>query len=156
MKNSFSTFLGVLFLAFINCLSVYSQEEKWTAQMKLRLERMADSLTVNLKPWKVPERIFYVEDYGACGDGTTINTVAIQKAIDACSVAGGGVVLFSKGSYVTGTIRIKSGVMIEVAEGSKILGSTDINDYPDMIESFKSVMSENYGFRQSLIYAEKS
>lgn len=50
MKNSFSTFLGVLFLAFINCLSVYSQEEKWTAQMKLRLERMADSLTVNLKP----------------------------------------------------------------------------------------------------------
>lgn len=64
---------------------------------------------------------FYVEDYGACGDGTTINTVAIQKAIDACSVAGGGVVLFSKGSYVTGTIRIKSGVMIEVAEGSKYL-----------------------------------
>lgn len=156
MKNSFSTFLGVLFLAFISCLSVYSQEEKWTAQMKLRLERMADSLTVNLKPWKVPERIFNVEDYGACGDGTTINTVAIQKAIDACSVAGGGVVLFSKGNYVTGTIRIKSGVMIEVAEGSKILGSTDINDYPDMIESFKSVMSENYGFRQSLIYAEKA
>lgn len=58
MKKSFSTFLGVLFLAFINCLSVYSQEEKWTAQMKLRLERMADSLTVNLMPWKVPERIF--------------------------------------------------------------------------------------------------
>lgn len=64
--------------------------------------------------------------------------------------------MFSKGDYVTGTFQIKSGVMLEVAEGSRILGSTDIKDYPEMIEEFKSVMSENYRFRQSLIYAEKA
>lgn len=129
---------------------------EWASPLKQRLENMADSLSANLKPWKVPGRVFKVEKYGAVADGKTMNTAAIQKAIDACSKKGGGVVLFSKGDYVTGTFQIKSGVMLEVAEGSRILGSTDIKDYPEMIEEFKSVMSENYRFRQSLIYAEKA
>lgn len=148
-----------LFLAssFLFCLSdVFAQDIFWAEPMKQRLEIMADSLSLNLKPWKVPNRIFKVEKYGAKGDGITLNTVAIQKAIDMCSLRGGGVVLFSKGDYVTGTFSIKSGVMIEVAEGARILGSTTIKDYPDMIEEFKSVMSENHKFRQCLIYAEKA
>ena len=120
-----------------------------------RLNKMADSLSKNLKPWKVPDNVFKIEQYGAVGDSLTVNTKAIQNAIDACSEKGGGVVLFSKGGYVTGTIRLKSGVMLEVSDNAKILGSTSISDYPEKIEAFKSVMSENHMYRQSLIYAEK-
>ena len=143
-------------LAFLFLSDVCSQEISWVSPMKHRLELMADSLSQTLKPWKVPNRRFRVEKYGAVGDGKTLNTVAIQKAIDACSKKGGGVVLFSKGDYVTGTFEIKSGVMIEVAKGVRILGSTDIKDYPEKIENFKSIMSEYYKFRQSLIYAERA
>jgi len=62
---------------------------------KNELNKIADSLTENLKPWVVPRRIIKVEEYGATGDSTTINTLAIQKAIDKCSELGGGIVLFS-------------------------------------------------------------
>lgn len=147
-------FLGLIALA--NSFACYSQDFSWATPLKNRLELMADSLSQNLKPWKVPKRTIKVEKYGAKGDGVTLNTQAIQKAIDVCSSKGGGVVLFSKGDYVTGTFSIKSGVMIEVEKGSRILGSTNIKDYPDMIEEFKSVMSENHKFRQCLIYAEKA
>ncbi|WP_320167796.1 glycosyl hydrolase family 28 protein [Mangrovibacterium marinum] len=124
--------------------------------MSDRLSLLADSLTLNLKPWEVPPGIFRVEDYGAVGDGNTLNTAAIQKAIDACSSAGGGTVLIANGEYVTGTIELKSNVMLEVAENAKILGSTDLKDYPDRIESFESVMSKMHRYRISLVYAEKA
>lgn len=147
----------ILFIATYSIfVGMHAQEPSWAGPLKTRLHLMADSLTDNLKPWKVPDRIFNVEKYGAKGDGKTMNTTAIQRTIDVCSSKGGGIVLFSKGDYLTGTFQLKSGVMIEVAENSRILGSTDINDYPEMIEEFKSVMSENYRFRQSLIYAEKA
>lgn len=133
-----------------------AQNVSWAEPMKLQLEQMADSLCKNLTPWKVPDKVYKVERYGAKADGKTMNTKAIQKAIDICSERGGGVVLFSKGDYVTGTIELKSGVMLEVAAGARILGSTDIKDYPEKVEEFKSVMSEIYRFKQSLIYAEKA
>jgi polygalacturonase len=147
-----------LFVAFALAVTstLPAREQPWAGPLQERLEEIADSLTQHLTPWAVPNRTFKVERYGAKGDGQTMNTAAIQQAIDACSSRGGGVVLFSKGDYLTGTIQLRSGVMIEVARGARILGSTDINDYPEMIEEFKSVMSENYGFRQSLIYAENA
>ena len=138
-------------------ISLYSfaQKAEWEKTQKIVLNKMADSLTANLKPWKVPNKIFKVEKYGAVADSHSLNTIAIQNAIDACSEKGGGIVLFSKGEYVTGTIILKSGVMLEVAKDAKILGSTNLVDYPEKIEEFKSVMSENHKYRQSLIYAEK-
>ena len=75
------------------------------------LEKMAAGLTATLKPWPVPHRVFKVADFGAIGDGKTVNSAAIQRAIDACSAQGGGVVLIEKGDYVTGTIDLKDGVL---------------------------------------------
>jgi polygalacturonase len=87
--------------------------------MKAELNQMADKLSATLKPWVVPSKIYTIEDFGAVADGKTVNTQSINRAIETCSKDGGGVVLFSKGDYVTGTIDFKSGVMIEVAKGSK-------------------------------------
>ena len=131
-------------------------DTQWASPLKAELEAMADSLTANLKPWDVPRRTFRVERYGAKGDGKTMNTAAIQRAIDACAKKGGGVVRFGKGDYVTGTIEIKSGVMLEVSKGARILGSTSLEDYPVRIEDHRSIISEYYKFRQSLIYAHKA
>lgn len=161
MKTILSLREAVLIIALLlvpvlsaQALEPADQAPAWVEPLTLRLEQLADSLSRHIKPWPVPNRTFRVERYGAKGDGTTLNTRAIQAAVDACSAKGGGVVLFSKGDYLTGTIRLKSGVMLEVAEGARILGSTDINDYPEMVEQMKSIMSEYYVFRQSLIYAE--
>ena len=68
---------------------------------------------------------------GAKGDSLTVNTTAIQAAIDACSRAGGGRVQFAPGQYVTGALFIKSGVDLRVDSGVTLLGSQNDADYPE-------------------------
>jgi polygalacturonase len=91
-KNSF---VLLLILSTINC---YTQQTNWHKTQKKYLNHLADSISKNLKPWKVSKRIFKVDDYGVVGDSSTLNTVAIQIIIDKCSEAGGGVVYFQKGN----------------------------------------------------------
>ena len=71
-----------------------------------------------------------VLDFGAKTDGKTLNTKAIQSAIDQCYKNGGGTVEFPAGDYLTGTIVMKDNVILNLQAGSKILGSTSIEDYP--------------------------
>ncbi len=68
--------------------------------------------------------------YGAVADGTTLNTLAIQKAIDATAAGGGGTVEIPAGTFRSGSIFLKNGVELWLAEGAVLLGSTDIADYP--------------------------
>ncbi|KQS36796.1 glycoside hydrolase family 28 protein [Pedobacter sp. Leaf194] len=76
------------------------------------------------------KKIFNVVTYGAVGDGKTLNTLAIQKAIDAASITkSGGRVFFPKGQFLTGSIELKSNVDLYLSEGSIVLGSTDPKDY---------------------------
>jgi len=72
---------------------------------------------------------FNIEKYGAVGNGTTMNTTAIQKAIDAASANGGGKVIVPKGTFLTGTIRLKSNVDLSLDRGAVLLGSTSLSDY---------------------------
>jgi len=145
----------VYFFAFILLVNPMAAQSPYSG-LEQRLTLIADSLTQHLKEWNVPAGVFQVQDYGAVGDGKAINTAAIQKAIDACFVAGGGTVLVSNGKYATGTIELKSNVMLEVAENAEIWGSTDLADYPDKVENFKSIVSEIHKYRISLIYAERA
>ena len=57
-----------------------------------------------------PEKSFNARDYGARGDGGTKDTAAIQKAIDACTQAGGGTVQLPAGTYLSGSIYLKDNV----------------------------------------------
>ena len=75
---------------------------------------------------------FNVTDHGAVADGRTLNTRAIQAAIDACAAKGGGVVTFGPGAYLTGSIFVKAGVTLRIDKGVEILGSQDLADYPDI------------------------
>lgn len=77
-------------------------------------------------------KIFNVSSFGALPNGVTLNTKAIQATIDACSLSGGGVVTFSPGSYLTGSIYLKEGVHLQIPKGVIILGSTNIQDYPEI------------------------
>jgi polygalacturonase len=70
--------------------------------------------------------------FGATGDGLKNSTKAIQQAIDSCAKAGGGLVTFSEGQYVSGALFLKSNVHLRVATGVTLLGSQDDADYPGL------------------------
>jgi polygalacturonase len=73
-------------------------------------------------------------DFGAKADGTTKDTAAIQKAIDACATKGGGTVRLTAGTYLSTPIVLKSNITLQLDKGATLLGSPDHADYPDKIE----------------------
>ena len=79
-----------------------------------------------------PASGFDVRDFGAKGDGVTLDTAAIQKAIDAASCAHGTVV-FPKGTFLSGALFFKKGTSLRLEDGAVLKGSTDIRDYPQMM-----------------------
>jgi len=84
---------------------------------------------VGAKSFSLKNKVYYANDFGAVADGKTMNTAAIQKAIDVCSKNGGGIVAFKKGIYLTGSIFIKTGIHFRVDKEVEIRGSQDIKDY---------------------------
>lgn len=73
---------------------------------------------------------FDVRDFGAVGDGMAKDTVAIQKALDACAKAGGGTVFLPEGVYLAGSLVIGPDTRFELAGRASLMGSADIADYP--------------------------
>jgi hypothetical protein len=70
-----------------------------------------------------------VRDYGAKGDGATLDTAAVSAAIGACFRQGGGTVYVPAGRYVIGTVRIFSHIRLELESGAVLVGSHNIADY---------------------------
>lgn len=67
--------------------------------------------------------------FGATGRAEDLQTAALRRAIDACAAAGGGEVLFPAGTYLTGTLLLKSHVYLHLLPGAVIQGSADLKDY---------------------------
>ena len=74
-------------------------------------------------------QIYSIKDFGALSDGKTLATTAIQKAIDACHRAGGGTVEVPAGTFITGTIGLKSNVNLHLSSGAVLKGSANLTDY---------------------------
>jgi hypothetical protein len=74
-------------------------------------------------------KIYNIRDFGAVGDGTTLNTKAVQAAVDACFGDGGGTVLVPAGVYQIGMIELKSNVTLHISAGATLLGTGDGTQY---------------------------
>jgi len=83
-------------------------------------------------PNKPALKRYVLTDYGAVGDGTTVNTKAIQAAIDKCAQSGGGVLVVPKGTFMSGAIFLKQGVNLLVEKDGVLKGTTNIDDYPQI------------------------
>lgn len=92
-----------------------------------------------------------VRDFGAVGDGSNLDTKAIQGAIDEAATTGGSVLL-PPGRYLCGTLFLRSNVSLHLSAGAVLLGSPNIEDYPETIPSLRSY-TDNY-VRKSLLYGE--
>jgi polygalacturonase len=88
-------------------------------------------LGVSVLPALAAPKVCDVRRYGAKGDGKTKDTVAIQKAIDACTAGkGGGVVEVPDGTFVIAPILLKSNMTLHLEKAATLLGSPDRADYP--------------------------
>ncbi len=87
-------------------------------------------ITVKTKP---QGKIFNILNYGAKADSGIVNTRAIQKAIDACTV--GGIVIIPTGTFVSGALFLKSNMTLYIAKGGVLKGSAKIEDYLPFIKT---------------------
>ncbi len=125
-----------------------------TARLAANLETMAKTLEASLvKKGDSLPTFDAVKDFGANNTGRQLTTKQLQDAIDACAAKGSGKVYFPAGIYLTGTLVLKSGVHLELADKAKILGSTDANDYIVISPQYKN--NTDRQVNKSLFYAEK-
>ena len=103
----------------------------------------------NSQPGTSKNNIYNVKTFGANGDSITLDTKAIQTAIDVCNENGGGTVWVPEGNYIIGTIKIKSDVTLSLDYGASLLGSEDHKDYP--IDNLRNAREGN---SECLLYAE--
>lgn len=137
------SFLLVVFLLYSNVDFAQSKDASWY---------------IGNAPFKMNEitkpvfaaNDFSIKDFGAIGDGQTLNTDAFAKAIDACAKAGGGKVIVPPGLWLTGPIQLKSNINLVVERGALIQLTKDHSQYPIIPASSKSgnyvVASPVYGY----------
>ena len=93
-----------------------------------------------------------VSDFGAIGDGATVNTQFIQAAVDSCFASGGGEVLIPLGDFVSSTIILKSNVTLRI--NGNLIAVTGMGNFPEIPYNLAS-WSDTYT-KKSLIFAEQA
>jgi polygalacturonase len=106
-----------------------------------------------ISPPTFPSRDFEITKFGAVGDGEMNCTLAIRRAIEACSSAGGGRVVVPEGRFLTGAVHLKSNVNLHVARGATLAFSRDPRHYlPAVLTRFEGTELMNYS---PFIYAHE-
>jgi polygalacturonase len=82
---------------------------------------------------------YVITELGAVGDGTNINTTAIQAAIDKCSAAGGGVIVVPKGTFLSGALYFKPGVNLLVEKDGVLKSTTTMADFPPIYTRWEGI-----------------
>lgn len=110
----------------------------------------AEAIVARVRRPRFAERTIDIRDHGATLGGEVSCTAAFADAIAACAAAGGGRVLVPEGRWLTGAVRLLSGVDLHVAAGATVAFSTDLADYPIVPTRFEGVELMNHS---PLIYA---
>lgn len=84
-----------------------------------------------------------LEKYNIKNDGKTLTTSGIQEAINDCAKNGGGIVSLPAGEYLTGTIKLRSKVTLNLEKGAIIYGSRNISDYLETGRRIALIFAEN-------------
>ena len=116
-------------------------------------DESADSNALSVTTQKQSGAVVNITKYGAVGDGKTLNTAAIQRAIRACPE--GGTVVVPAGVYKTGSIWLKSNMTLEIQKGATLLGSEDAASYPYHYKLYPYLSDERY-YALCLLYTSPS
>lgn len=137
MNNQFSrrdfikkTGLGLVAIPLIASLgSVSSLMAASAPRIKSKTKNRVQGYQYTQHPGKLKLNVL---DFGAVGDGGTINTKHMQQAIDRCFVLGGGEVLIPAGDFLTGALQLRSGVLLRLHPEAILRGTSNFKDYPVM------------------------
>ena len=122
--------------------------------MKKRISTLLCLLALAMTSMQAKD--YNVKDFGAIGNGKVLDHHAINTAIDSCVAHGGGRVVLPAGTYLCGSIRMKSHVELHLMAGSKILAAPASMKAYDEAEVFEGTAYQDGGhtyFKNSLIYA---
>jgi DNA sulfur modification protein DndE len=128
MKRKILAFGGAIVFSIVSIVTTEAQKPSGIP---------FDMPAVNVPTFKTDT--FNIKNYGAIADGTTLNTQAFAKAIEACSANGGGVVLIPNGLWLTGPIVLKSNVNIHAVQGALVKFSDDLNIYPLVLSFYEGL-----------------
>jgi polygalacturonase len=108
-------------------------------------ETVMPAILEGIKPPRFPNRTFDLHNFGAKADGRTDCTASFRRAIEECAKAGGGKVVVTPGTYLTGAIHLKSNVNLEITRGATIKFSQNPKDYlPVVFSRWEGVELLNY------------
>jgi hypothetical protein len=104
-----------------------------------------------------PLKTLYIEDFGAKSDDDILDTEAINKAIDSCSTLENGVIVFSSGTYLSGSIHLKSNVVLQIEKEAKIQAApigTNVFDPPEPNKWSKYQDAAQSHFQNAFIWGD--
>ena len=150
MKEKYFTIIRVISIATLFLSYTFLPAQENTNSNLSSLADVPFYMPVIQEP-VFPDRTFDIRDYGAIGDGITVNTNAFASAIAVCADAGGGKVLIPEGIWFTGPIHLKSNINLHIAQGAEVRFSNNPDDYlPVVFTRLEGIECYNYS---PLIYA---
>lgn len=128
MERRFQKWVFMVVLT-VSCMHGHAANEKPVPKSDLvqKLEAIFNDASFT----KIPDKIFPAADYGVKADGKTVNTKALQTAINAAHEAGGGVVTLPQGTTVCGALFVKSNIELRLDEGVILQAVHDDTEFPD-------------------------
>ncbi|HLT86135.1 MAG TPA: glycoside hydrolase family 28 protein [Sphingobacterium sp.] len=135
------------FSLLVSCV----ENQKTQEQTNDQAWELADSIRALIVEPTFAKKDFVITDYGAGLDSAMLSTTAINKAIEACHLDGGGRVIIPQGTFLTGAIHLKSNVNLHLEDGAKLLFSRNTEDYKPLVKTrWEGMECMNYA---PLIYA---